>query len=115
MSRVFRALRLSLTKRSQELQRAVSYKSSHPINEHGNMAKMAPGKMDANAPMKWFMPVQFAGLGGFWPTSLTPLVAFFAALLAKFLYENMYGQDTYDGQIAEMKKEYGMNLYRVCF
>merc|ERR1712164_144889 len=111
MSRVFRALRLSLTKRSQDLHRAVSYKSSHPINENGNMAKMAPGKMDANAPLKWFGEIKFAGIGGFWPTSLTPLVCFFAALLAKFIYENAHGQNQYDDEIAAMKKEHGMNLY----
>merc|ERR1712168_257777 len=109
--RIFRALRHSLTKRTQDLQRAVSYKSSHPINEHGNMAKMAPGKLDANAPLKWFGEIKFAGIGGFWPSSLTPLVCFFAALLAKFIYENVHGQNQYDNEIAEMKKEYGMNLY----
>merc|ERR1719506_956661 len=65
---------------------------------------MAPGKMDANAPLKWSGEIKFAGIGGFFPSSLGPLVAFIFALLGKFIYENVYGQDQYDGQIADMKK-----------
>jgi len=121
MSRVFKALRLSLTRKTQGQQRAISQDDlaktrqfdSNPlrINELGNMARMAPGKMDANAPLKWSGEIKFAGIGGFFPSSLGPLVAFIFALLGKFIYENVYGQDQYDGQIADMKKEHNMNLY----
>jgi hypothetical protein len=92
-----------------------SYGDQVRTNQNGNMAQLAPGKWDANAPMEWFCHVKAAGLGGFWPWAMTPLVCLVGSLLAKFLYENVHGQDQYDGQIADMKKDHKIGvLHRVC-
>lgn len=88
-----------------------SYVDQVRTNESGNMAQLAPNKWDANAPMEWFCHVKTAGLGGFWPWAMTPLVCLVASLLGKFLYENVHGQDQYDGQIADMKKDHKMSLH----
>merc|ERR1711874_819953 len=71
------------------------------FNENCYLYHALNGSYNANTPLKWFAPVKFAGLGGFWPSACTPLVAFFVGMNLNFWYQFNFGNAEYERRMEE--------------